>query len=102
MGAAAGWAVAAESGLAVGGEGAGGAGRAWLEGTAAGGEEADAGRRMCWTSQESELKKKKRQQEMHLRRSPDPAESRGRGQDYFTAVLKIFNLPHGNKHLYKN
>lgn len=80
MGAAVGWAEAAGSGPAVGGEGAGGAGRAWLEGKAAGVEGADAGRRRRWMSRASELKKK-RQQEMHLRRSPDPAENRGRGQD---------------------
>lgn len=93
MAAAAGWGVAAGSGPAVGGEGVGGAGRAWLEGKAEGVEGAGAGRRRRWMSQESELtKKKKRQQEMHLKRSPDPAGKRGRGHHYFTVGLEIFNL----------
>lgn len=79
---------AAGSGPVVEGAVAGDARRAWPAGRVAGGEGVGEGRRWwCWTLLESEMKRSMRQQETHLRRSPDPAEKRGWGQSYITVSL---------------
>lgn len=66
--------------LVVGGGGAGDAGTAWPAGRDAGEVGAGEGRmRRHLMPLELEMKSK-RQQEKHLRRSPDPAEKRGHGQ----------------------
>lgn len=84
MAAAAGWGGAAGSEPAAGGEGAGGAERAWLGGRAAEGEGAGGETKRRWTSLEPGLKRKRRQQEMFLRTSPDPAERTNDEQRYVT------------------
>lgn len=72
MGAGVGRGGAAGSELVVAGVAAGGAERAWPAARGGAEEEVGGERRRSWMSPESEPRKRRRLQEVHLRRSPDP------------------------------
>lgn len=101
MGAAAAWNGAAGTWPVAGGAGAGGVRKVWPGGRAAGGGGA-GGRRRKWSLMwlEFELKRKRRQQGTHLRRSPDPAERRAGGAmitSLQVCVIHIKFLSEGRK-----